>query len=320
MSSETTPPSAESPPNTPEAAKPRGAKYLDPDTLSQIGSLDIVARQVVEGLRIGQHKSPARGISSEFSAYRQYTQGDETRHIDWKAYARCDRYYIKLFDAETNFIANLLIDASQSMTYKSGNISKLEYTKYLAASLAYLVVDQGDSAGVGVFDGKLQNYIAPKSNMRVLHDISSELEKVKPQPRTNVGAVLHDFAHRMNRRGFVMLFSDLFDNTEEFIQGLNHLRFGGHNVVLFHTMDPYEIEFPLNGMWKFMGLEGEGEVITQPARVRANYLQELEKFVGGIRQACAKAQVDYVLVNTREPVEQTITNYLLQRTALAKTR
>jgi uncharacterized protein (DUF58 family) len=320
MSSETTSPSAESPLNTPEAPKPRGAKYLDPDTLSQIGSLDIVARQVVEGLRIGQHKSPARGISSEFSAYRQYTQGDETRHIDWKAYARCDRYYIKLFDAETNFIANLLIDASQSMTYKSGNISKLEYTKYLAASLAYLVVDQGDSAGVGVFDGKLQNYIAPKSNMRVLHDISSELEKVQPQPRTNVGAVLHDFAHRMNRRGFVMLFSDLFDNTEEFIQGLNHLRFGGHNVVLFHTLDPYEIEFPLNGMWKFMGLEGEGEVITQPARVRANYLQELEKFVDGIRQACAKAQVDYVLVNTREPVEQTISNYLLQRTALAKTR
>ncbi|MEO1834392.1 MAG: DUF58 domain-containing protein [Akkermansiaceae bacterium] len=320
MSSETTPPSAEAPLNTPEAPKSRGAKYLDPDTLSQIGSLDVVARQIVEGLRIGQHKSPARGISSEFSAYRQYTQGDETRHIDWKAYARCDRYYIKLFDAETNFIANLLIDASQSMTYKSGNISKLEYTKYLAASLAYLVVDQGDSAGVGVFDGKLQNYIAPKSNMRVLHDISSELEKVKPQPRTNVGAVLHDFAHRMNRRGFVMLFSDLFDNTEEFIQGLNHLRFGGHNVVLFHTMDPYEIEFPLNGMWKFMGLEGEGEVITQPARVRANYLQELEKFVDGIRLACAKAQVDYVLVNTREPVEQTITNYLLQRTALAKTR
>lgn len=319
MSSESTIP-PESAATQVAAPKPRGAKYLDPDTLSQIGSLDVVARQVVEGLRIGQHKSPVRGISSEFSAYRQYVQGDETRHIDWKAYARCDRYYIKLFDAETNFIANLLLDASQSMTFKSGNISKLEYAKYLAASLAYLVVDQGDSAGVGVFDGELQNYIAPKSNMQVLHDISSELEKVNPAPRTNVGAVLHDFAHRMNRRGFVMLFSDLFDNTEEFLDGLNHLRFGGHNVVLFHVLDPHEIEFPLNGMWKFMGLEGEGEVITQPARVRANYLKELEEFVGGIRKACAKAQVDYVLVNTRDPVEQTITNYLLQRSALAKAR
>ncbi|MFP6855836.1 MAG: DUF58 domain-containing protein [Roseibacillus sp.] len=320
MDPEQTTTSSESSLSTPQAPKPRGAKYLDPETLSQIGSLDVVARQVVEGLRIGQHKSPVRGISSEFSAYRQYVQGDETRHIDWKAYARCDRYYIKLFDAETNFIANLLLDASQSMTYSSGKISKLEYAKYLAASLAYLVVDQGDSAGLGIFDGKLQNYIAPKSNMQILHDISSELEKVDPQPRTNVGAVLHDFAHRMNRRGFVMLFSDLFDNTEEFIQGLSHLRFGGHNVILFHVLDPYEIEFPLNGMWKFMGLEGEGEVITQPGRVRANYLKELEEFVGGIRKACAKAQVDYVLVNTRDPVEQTITNYLLQRTALAKTR
>ena len=320
MDPEQTTTSSESSLSTPQAPKPRVAKYLDPETLSQIGSLDVVARQVVEGLRIGQHKSPARGISSEFSAYRQYVQGDETRHIDWKAYARCDRYYIKLFDAETNFIANLLLDASQSMTYSSGKISKLEYAKYLAASLAYLVVDQGDSAGLGIFDGKLQNYIAPKSNMQILHDISSELEKVDPQPRTNVGAVLHDFAHRMNRRGFVMLFSDLFDNTTEFSQGLSHLRFGGHNVILFHVLDPYEIEFPLNGMWKFMGLEGEGEVITQPGRVRANYLKELEEFVGGIRKACAKAQVDYVLVNTRDPVEQTITNYLLQRTALAKTR
>ncbi len=319
--SEATTPSPESPPVTPESSPtPRTAKYLDPDTLSQIGSLDVVARLVVEGLRIGQHKSPSRGISSEFTAYRQYAQGDEIRHIDWKAYARCDRYYIKLFDAETNFIANMLLDASQSMTYKSGKISKIEYAKYLAASLAYLVINQGDSAGVGIFDGELQNYITPKSNMQVLHDISSELEKVVPVPRTNVGAVLHDFAHRMTRRGFVMIFSDLFDNTEEFIEGLNHLRYGGHNVILFHVMDPHEIDFPLNVMWKFMGLEGEGEVITQPARVRANYLEELEKFVGDIRKACAKAQVDYVLVNTKDPIEQTISNYLLQRSALAKAK
>ncbi|MBI23286.1 MAG: hypothetical protein CMN05_06800, partial [Roseibacillus sp.] len=128
--SEATTPSPESPPVTPESSPtPRTAKYLDPDTLSQIGSLDVVARLVVEGLRIGQHKSPSRGISSEFTAYRQYAQGDEIRHIDWKAYARCDRYYIKLFDAETNFIANMLLDASQSMTYKSGKISKIEYAK-----------------------------------------------------------------------------------------------------------------------------------------------------------------------------------------------
>ncbi len=301
-------------------ASQQQAKYLDPEILSHIGSLDVVARQVVEGLRIGLHRSPDRGISSEFTAYRQYVPGDETSHIDWKAYARCNRYFIKLFEAETNFISNLLIDASESMTYASGKISKLEYAKYLAASLAYLIVDQGDSAGVGVFDGELQNYVAPKSSLRVLNDISVELSRVTPQPRTNVGEVLHSFAHRMSRRGFVMVFSDLLDNTEEFIEGINHLRFRGHNVILFHILDRYEIEFPLDGMWKFVGLEGEGELITQPARVRANYLKELESFITQIKTACTQAQVDYVLVNTADPIEHVLSSYLLQRSALAKAR
>lgn len=298
----------------------QNAKYLDPEILSGIGSLEIVARQVVEGLRIGLHRSPVRGISSEFTAYRQYVPGDEVRQIDWKAYARFNRYYIKQFDAETNFVANLLLDGSESMTYGSGKISKLEYAKYLAASMAYLTVNQGDSVGVGMFDGELQNYIQPKSNLSILSDISGEMEKLEPQPRTNVGAVLHEFANRMSQRGFVMLFSDLFDNTEEFIEGLNHLRFGGHNVVLFHVLDRYEIEFPLNGMWKFVGLEGEGELVTQPARVRENYLKEFEDFVRQIKGACDRAEVDYVMVNTGDPIEHTISNYLLQRSALAKAR
>ena len=296
------------------------SEYLDPQILAEIGSLEVVARKVVEGLRIGLHRSPVRGISSEFTAYRQFVPGDEVRHIDWKAYGRSDRYYVKLFEAETNFVSNLLIDASQSMTYASDKISKLEYSKYLAASLAYLIVNQGDSAGVGVFDGKLQNYVAPKSNFQVLYDISNELGKTDPAPRTNVAAVLHEFARRMSRRGFVMLFSDLFDDTEEFIEGLNHLRFKGHNVILFHVLDPYELEFPLSGMWKFLGLEGEGELITQPARVRANYLRELESFISKIQSACSRAEVDYVLVNTRDPVEQVLSNYLRQRSALAKAR
>lgn len=296
------------------------AKYLDPEVLSKVGSLDVVARQVVEGIRIGLHRSPIRGISSEFTAYRQFVAGDEVRHIDWKVYGRSQRYYIKLFEAETNFVANLLVDASESMTYASGKISKLEYAKYLAASLAYLVVDQSDSVGVGVFDGELQNYVAPKSTLRVLYDLSNELEKVTPQPRTNVGGILDEFARRMSRRGVVMLFSDMFDNTQQFIEGLNHLRFRGHNVIVFHILDPYELEFPLNGMWKFIGLEGEGELITQPARVRANYLKELESFISGIKTACTRAQVDYVLVNTREPIEQVLSQYLLQRSALSKAR
>ena len=292
------------------------AKYLDPAILSSIGSLDVVARQVVEGVRIGMHRSPARGISSEFTAYRQYVPGDEAQSIDWKSYARSDRYYVKLYEAETNFVSNLLIDASGSMTYASGKISKLEYAKFMAASMAYLITDQGDSVGAAVFDGEMQSYIPPKSSKSILNDISRELEKSTPKPRTNVGAVLGNFAHRMARRGVVMLFSDMLDKTEDFVSGINHLRFRGHNVVVFHILDPYELEFPFKGTSKFVGLENDGEVITQPDRLRDNYLIELERFISGIRRACAKAQVDYVLVNTAEPIEHVLSGFLRQRSLM----
>ncbi len=296
------------------------SKYLDPNTLSKIGPLDVVTRQVVEGIRIGMHRSPVRGISTEFSAYRQYVPGDEVRHIDWKLYGRTNRYHVKLFDAETNFVANLLLDASSSMTFGSGNITKLEYAKYMAASLAYLVVDQRDSAGVGIFDGKLQQYIEPKSTLGILADISRELENVEPQPRTAIAQILHEFAGRMTRRGMVMVFSDLLDNTDDFIKGINHLRFRGHNVTVFHILDPQEIEFPLNGVWRFEGLENDGELITQPARVRQAYLEELEKFIRKVRDACIRSEADYVLCNTAEPIESIVSSYLLQRTATAKVR
>ncbi len=292
------------------------AKYLDPEILSSIGSLDVVARQVVEGVRIGMHRSPSRGISSEFTAYRQYVAGDAVQTIDWKCYARSDRYYIKLYEAETNFVTNLLLDASGSMTYASGKISKLEYAKYLAASLAYLVTDQSDSVGLAVFDGEMRTYVPPKSSRSILNDISRELENAEPKPRTNVGKILNHFAVRMARRGVVMLFSDMLDSTEAFISGINHLRFRGHNVIVFHILDPYEIEFPFKGTSRFIGLEDEGEVVTQPDRLRANYLKELDLFISGIRDACVKAQVDYVLVNTAEPIEHVISSHLLQRSFL----
>ena len=211
-------------------------------------------------------------------------------------------------------MANLLVDASGSMTYGSGKISKLEYAKYMAASVAYLITDQSDSVGVGVFDGEMQSYVPPKSSKSVINDISREFENATPQPRTNVGAVLSEFAHRMARRGMVMLFSDMLDNTEAFMKGINHLRYRGHNVVVFHTLDPYEIEFPFKGTSRFVGLEDDGDVVTQPDRLRDNYLKELEKFISGIRDACTKAEVDYVLVNTAEPIEHVLSSYLLQRT------
>ncbi|HUT01869.1 MAG TPA: DUF58 domain-containing protein [Phycisphaerae bacterium] len=288
-------------------------RYLDPEVLQRIGSLDLIAREVVEGMRVGMHKSPLRGFSTEFSQHRQYVQGDPLRHVDWRVYGRTDRYYLKLYEAETNFTANLLLDASRSMHYASGSVSKLEYAKYMAASLAYLIGEQRDSVGLAVFDDHLREYVEPSGSRAAILTIAEQLEKVSPEPRTNVAGILHEFARRMRRRGFVILFSDLFDHVEEFLKGLDHLRFGGHNVTVFHTLDPFELEFPFGGTCKFKGLELDGEVSTQPRRIREAYMAELRQFIEQVKGACERSHIDYVLVDTSRPVDVVLLNYLIQR-------
>ena len=292
-------------------------KYLDPSVLQRIISLELAAREVVEGLRVGQHKSRLQGLSTEFAQHRQYVPGDPVRLIDWRIYGKTERYYVKLYEAETNFTANLLLDASRSMHYGSGSVSKLEYAKYMAASMAYLIVEQGDSVGLGVFDSELRDYVEPKGSRTIVRDIAEHLENVHPEPRTNIAALLSEFAQRIKRRGFVMLFSDLFDNIEGFIKGLNHLRFKGHNVVVFHLLDPFELEFPFGGNCKFVGLELDGVISTQPKRIRAAYMDEVRKFLGQIKTACEGNQIDYVLVDTSRPIEVVLSNYLISTTRAA---
>jgi len=292
-------------------------KYLDPSVLQRISSLELAAREVVEGLRVGQHKSRLQGLSTEFAQHRQYVPGDPARLIDWRIYGKTERYYVKLYEAETNFTANLLLDASRSMHYGSGSVSKLEYAKYMAASLAYLIVEQGDSVGLGVFDDELRDYVEPKGSRTIVRDIADQLENVHPEPRTNIAALLSEFAQRIKRRGFVMLFSDLFDNVEDFIKGLNHLRFKGHNVVVFHLLDPFELEFPFGGNCKFVGLELDGVISTQPKRIRAAYMDEVKKFLRQIKTACEGNQIDYVLVDTSRPIEVVLSNYLISTTRTA---
>ncbi|MEX0886156.1 MAG: DUF58 domain-containing protein [Phycisphaeraceae bacterium] len=303
-------------PGSPNANQPR---YLDPAVLQKIQPLSLAAREVVEGVRVGMHKSPLRGFSTEFAQHRQYVPGDELRHVDWRVYARSGRYYVKLFEAETNFNANMLLDASSSMHFGGpraeggGSMTKLEYAKYLAASLAHLIVEQRDSVGLGVFDSELRQYIEPKSTMSVIQHIAEQLEVVDAQPRTDVAAVLHDFARRMPRRGFVVLFSDLLDNVDAFLQGINHLRYRGHNVIVFHVLDPHELTFPYTGTCRFEGLELDGSMVTQPQRIRAAYMQELEAFLTRVRLACERSRVDYVLADTSRPIEATLTGYLIAR-------
>jgi len=288
-------------------------RYLDPDVLQKIGSLDVVAGRIVDGLRIGMHKSQIHGSSTEFKHHRAYVPGDNLRNLDWRVYARTRRYYIRLHEAETNFDATLLLDASSSMRFSSHLVSKLDYAKTLAACIAHLIVKQQDSVGMAVFDDRLRTYIEPKSSAGVVRDIARALEHAEAEPRTNVEALLHDFAGRLRRRGIVMIFSDLFDSVEGFTKGLHHLRHSGHSVTVFQVLDPHELRFKIQGARRFKCLEGSGEIITDPGRIRSAYLVELEKYLGAVRNACVKAGADHVLVDTSRPIDETLSNYLIKR-------
>lgn len=290
--------------------------YLDPDVVEHVKSLELFVRGAVEGGHIGAHRSTLYGLSTEFTHHRPYSAGDELKHIDWKVYSKTDRYHVKKFEAETNFDAHFLFDASSSMQYGSTGLSKMEYSKRLAAVLAHLVVKQGDSAGVAVFDDELRESVRPGGSMGVIGDICALLHGIEGRPRTNVGAILDEYASRLRRRGFVMLFSDLFDNEDGFIDGMNHLSFKGQHIIIFHVMDPEEMRFPFDGTVRFQGLEGESELKVQPDRIRADYLEELQALQDRIRNACTAIRADYVVVDTSRAVPDVLIEYLNARKAM----
>jgi len=298
-----------------QAARAPGSRYLDPRTLQRIGDLDVAARTIVEGLRIGGHRSPLRGFSTEFDQHRQYVPGDPLRHVDWRVFGRTERFYVKMYEAETNFDANLLLDASRSMRYRSATLSKLEYAKHLAASLAYLIAEQRDAVGLAVFDDRVRDYIEPRSSPAVVRDIAAMLQRAEGGPRTDVAAILHEFARRIPRRGVVLLFSDLLDAEHGLLRGLEHLRFRGHDVALFHTLDPAELRFEFDGSRRFVGVEHPESLAAEPRRIRRAYLRELRRFLADVRGDCEKAGVDYTLVDTSQPLEVVLCRYLETRRA-----
>lgn len=301
---------------TPSQRAPRGSRpprFLDPAALQKLGPLDLIARHVVEGMRIGVHRSPLKGFSTEFAQHRQYVPGDELKHIDWRLYSRSGRYYVKLYEAETDFTGHILLDASRSMQYASDAVSKFDYARFVAASLAYLIVDQRDSAALGIFDSELRTFIEPKSSATVVRHMAQAMEAATCEPRTDVAGILHAFASRIPQRGFVILISDLLDNVDEFLKGLQHLRFRGHNVIVIHTLDPAELNFTFTATTRFEGLENDGDMVTQPNRVRASYLQELQIFLDRVRISCERANVEYVLADTSQPVEVVLTEFLRKR-------
>ena len=290
-------------------------KYLDPKTLTKITRLDLLARLVVEGYISGLHRSPYHGFSVEFASHREYVPGDDIRHVDWRVYARSDRYTIKQYEEETNLRCTILLDVSESMGYGSGPVSKKDYACYVAASLTYLLLQQQDSVGLATFDSELRRFIPPKSTPGQLKLLLNEMGQVSPERKTRMDLVFHDVAERIARRGLVVIISDFFDTPERVMMGLRHFRHNKHEVIVFHVLDEYELSFPFDEMTMFEGLEEAGEVVTEPRSLRDTYLDEINAFVSALQKGCRSRGIDYVQLATNQHLDVALSAYLAARSA-----
>ncbi|MAF23626.1 MAG: DUF58 domain-containing protein [Roseibacillus sp.] len=275
------------------------------------------ARFIVEGYMAGEHKSPYRGFAIEFAQHREYAPGDDVRHLDWKVQAKTERYYIKQYEQETNFVAHLLLDGSESMKYGSGEISKLEYGKMMAACLAYLILHQRDAVALGIFDEEVQEYLPRSDNRDNLFRIMDRLAGFEPLRGTRLAPVLHGMAGQIKRKGIVIVISDFFDDEEELLQSVQHLRFKGHEVIMMQVLDPCEIDFPFTGNVEFEGLEDLPIIRTRPSQIKKSYHREFEKFRERLRSDVERHQCHFVGVRTDQPLDEVLANYLTFRKSTA---
>jgi len=288
--------------------------YFDPKVLAGIANLSLRARWVVEGLMSGVHKSRAKGFSVEFEEHREYCPGDEIRRIDWKALGKFDRYFIKEYEDETNLRAYLLLDASASMDYASDGITKFDYACTLTASLAYLILKQQDAAGLVTFSSRIEAFVPPRAKRDYLTHILHALENRGPGGDTNVGKILDDIAAQVKRRGLIVLVSDLLDEPAEILKGLRQFRFKGNDVIVFHLMDPAELNLPFDGNILFEDLEAANlRVITDPRAIRATYQQVVTEFIIDMRTQCHDNAIDYQLISTATPLDRALASYLSWR-------
>jgi len=294
---------------------PRGneLRFLDPAVIARIGSMELRARTIVEGFLIGLHRSPYKGFSVEFTEYRQYLPGDDLSTIDWKVFARSDRYYVKKFEEETNLEGHLLLDISASMGYASAEVTKLEYASYLAASLAYLMSRQRDAVGLMAFDDEIATSIPVSARPGHLRTLLAALDRIQLGRRSNVSKPLHKLADALHRRGMVVLMSDLLDEPGEIVRGLRYLRFRGSDVIVFHLLDHAELTFPFDRASRFLDMETEDEVIAVPDVVRAHYLKEVKDLIALYERELRLVGIDYCLVDTSKPLDFALLSYLSAR-------
>ncbi|MCK5943655.1 MAG: DUF58 domain-containing protein [Planctomycetes bacterium] len=294
--------------------------YLDPRVLDKVARLELRARLVVEGFVTGMHKSPYRGFSVEFAQHREYVPGDDLRHLDWKIYAKADRFVIKQYEEETNLRAHLFLDQSESMNYAAdGAMSKFDYGATACASLAFMIQQQADAVGLTLFDETVAKQVPPSNTRQSLANLFLSLEQAKArEQKTRIGTVLHELAGQLRQRGMVMIFSDMFDEPASIIQGLREIRSRGHDIVVFHVMDHDELEFPFERMTLFQGLEELPELLCDPKSLRDAYLAEVNGHAEELRKGCLAQRIDYVRVDTGNPLDVVLTSYLSARAARGK--
>lgn len=295
-------------------------RFLHPQTIARITRLDLRARQVVEGFISGMHRSPFFGHSVEFVQHRDYTAGDDIRHLDWKVWSKTDKFYIKQYEEETNLRAHLVVDVSASMHYGSGAMNKYEYGCTIAACLAYLLLRQQDACGCMTFDEQVRQVIPARSHQNHIDAVIKAMHVSKPRDKTDIEKVLRRVAENAPGRGLVILISDLLVPREPLFRGLEMLRHNRHDVMVFHVMDHEELTFPFTGTTRFEGMEELEQVICDPRALRDGYIEALEEYLVEVRRGCSRKGIDYMLVHTQEYLDAVLAKFLHQRMALFKAK
>lgn len=316
-------------------------KYLEPSVISRLTNIELKAKLVVEGFIAGLHQSPYHGFSVEFTEHRPYMPGDDLKYLDWKVLGRTDRYYIKQYEEETNLKSYLIIDASRSMSFKSsdtdfsassvirkifkkkityphrkGNISKLEYSAYLAASLAMLMYFQKDASGLVIYDENIRTFIPPSATSQNLRKILLHLSVLNSSGKTNTSESLNKVAEKIKRRGLVIIFSDLFDDQKNVIKAIRHFRYKKNEVIIFQILDPVELSLLTDSPLTIKDLETNQELLTQPMAVINSYKEAIEEFISNYRTSFYSDDIDYVLISSDTSFDKALFEYLNKRKRL----
>jgi uncharacterized protein (DUF58 family) len=292
----------------------KSGQLLPADVRERLSKLELNARNVVEGTLSGLHKSPYHGYSIEFAQHREYTWGDEIKHLDWKVFARSDRYYIKQYEEETNLTGLMLLDCSESMLYQSdshpGGQTKYEYGALVAASLCFLLLRQQDMAGLYLFDDDIREQVPASSHPMTLQNFARKIAGIELREESAIGTLFHKLAEDIRRRGLVFIISDFFFPRADLLQALRHLRHKRQEVILLHVMDPDELQFPFDDNIRFDGYETSDKVFVEPRALREAYLEVMREFIQEIEQCCSDTQSDYLLLDTSKPLKHVLAEYL----------